>query len=269
MNNNLTFSITSADHKNRTFYFIWDNQRCIPETRGTDLATCCYLLLFKVLRHDDENYDAYLKMLAEQSFLSDPDKQKVLIQTLKQDEGRAYREQEQSFDLNQINPEDRRTTQEYVAQFNPHQAYEYAFRSEASSLELFVKMAERDRLFDQMMSRILEMLFASLDSPRDLNVSDFFTPEELKVMIQGGNGDLWVEFFQKLDFPGIDKFELLYQAQGLAILNKKMHLKKKQYVLAAIESLKFESEKLEKLQAALPASMLRDQQILDLFSWHN
>jgi hypothetical protein len=136
-------------------------------------------------------------------------------------------------------------------------------------MRLFIKMAERDNLFESMMPRILEMLFSSLDSTGKLDVSDFFAPEDLKIMIQGGNGDLWVELFEKLDFPGSDKYEILYQAQGLAIIDKKEHLKNKHYVLLAIESLKFDSEKLKKLQGALPASLLKDQQIMDLFRWHN
>ena len=268
METDLRYEICLVHKAKKTYYFIWDNENEIPETKGSDLETTIYLLFFKVLHFDDKNFLNYSKTIKKQVFeeKSIADNQVFLDNELKP---KNILKHTKKFNPDELKINNRSKCLAYLSSFNPQKEYKSHFQSEDSLALEMKRLLERDEVFDSMMGKIMEMILVSMTEKKaNLDINDFFSREDLEVMIQGENGDLWSSFYTQINLPGIDKFEILYSAQGLEILKSNQHIQNPAYLSLAINNLRNNQDGLEKVYNAIPDSVKSNMDIMNQFKWN-
>jgi hypothetical protein len=261
--------------RGQTFYFIRNNVHGFFESKGMDLSSLVYMLLFKV-RDFRSDHRAYVRLLQQGNFdlrnkpYYNEDELIHLAETCVEDEFYLFKKREHEIDLSLLDEEDELRCMAYVAQFNPRRNYYNGYSSHASDSRAFVNVLMRDANFTKVIEKMMATLERDINigNPEPTSVKDLVDMEDLKDMITGPNGDLWVEIFLMMELPEREKYRLLYQAQPREILKNKEHCLDVEFVRCAIDGVKCSHKKLKAFFAELPREIQEHPAVLQFYDWH-
>ena len=264
-----------SEPRGQTFYFIYNNVHGFFESGGMDLSTMVYMLLFK-LRDFRKDHREYVHLLKKGDFdlrnkpYYDEDELIKLAQKCEKDENYLFKKREQEIDLSLLDEDDELVCMAYVALFNPRRNFYNGFSSSASDSRAFLNVLMHDANFTKMVEKMMEVLEKDINTknPEPTTLSQLIDLEDLKYMLLGPNGDVWVEIFLMMDLPEEEKYRLLYQAQPRQILKNEAHRMDVEYVRCAIDGVKCSHKKLKALIADLPQEMQEHPEVMKFYAWH-
>lgn len=274
---NLKYDVVSiyCAPRGQTFYFIRNNTQGFFESRGMDLSSMVYFLLFK-LRDFRKDHREYVQLLKKGDFdlrskpYYDEDELISLSEVCTEDENKLFKKREQEIDLSLLDEEDELSCMAYVAQFHPRRNFYNGYSSIESDEHAFVNVLMRELNFNKIMDKLMGVLEKEINTGNTAtkSVNDLFEQDDLKYMITGSNGDLWVELFLQMNLPDNEKYQLLYQAQPQMILKDKNHRNDPELIRCALDGVKGSHKKLKALFEKLPAKMKENQEVLRFYDWH-
>lgn len=261
--------------RGQTFYFLYNNVHGFFESRGMDLSSMVYMLLFK-LRDFRKDHREYVRLLQKGDFdlrnkpYYDEDELLRRAQECAEDERYLFKKREHEIDLSLLDGEDELRCMAFVAQFHPRRNYYNGYSSYASSSHTLMNVFMRDVNFAKMLEKMMAVIERDINigNPEPTPVTKLFDLEDLQFMITGPNGDLWVELFLKMELPETEKYRLLYQAQPHELLKNEEHRMDVEYVRCAIDGLKCNHKKLKAFFAELPQEMQEHPEVLQFYDWH-
>lgn len=252
------------------FYFIRNNKDGIYDSKGMDLSSLVYFLLFK-LRSFRQDNAAYVRLLQKGEFdlrekpYFDENELIDLVNDCLHDELFLYKNRIEEIDLSKLNEFDEIETMSYVSKFNPRRNFYNGFCTYESGMKDVLRILTREMNFD----KIMEKLLGNLENTNGQNTIDqLMEIEDLKYLITGPNGDLWCNLFMKVNLPEFDKYRILYQAQPFKIFENKKSLESIELVRCAIDGVKNNHQKMKSLFNKLPKEMQENNDILNFYNWH-
>lgn len=262
--------------RGQTFYFIRNNVHGFFESRGMDLSSTVYFLLFK-LRDFRKDHRECMQLLKKGDFdfrnkpYYDEDELIQLAKECAADENNLFKKREHEIDLSLLDEEDELGCMAYVAQFNPRRGLKDGYYTPASDQRALIDSLIREVKFDKMVEKMMEVLERDINTinPEQTKLSKLIDIDDLKYMITGINGDVWVDLFLLFDLPEREKYSLLYKAQPFLILENKTHKYDVEYLRYAMDGVKNDQEKLYRLFEALPKKMQKHNEVIDFYNWHS
>lgn len=252
------------------FYFIRNNKDGVYDSKGMDLSSLVYFLLFK-LRSFRQDHAAYVRMLQKGEFdlrekpYFNENELIDLANDCLYDKSLLYKNRTEEIDLSQLNEFDEIQTLSYVSRFNPRRNFYNGFCTDESGMKDVLRILTREMNFDNIMEKLLGNL-ENTDGRN--NIDQLMEIEDLKYLITGPNGDLWCSLFMKVNLPEFDKYRILYQAQPFKIFENKKSLKSIELVRCAIDGVNNNHQKLTTLFNKLPNEMQENSDILNFYEWH-
>lgn len=252
------------------FYFIRNNEDGIYDSKGMDLSSLVYFLLFK-LRSFREDHVGYVRLLQKGEFdlrekpYFNENELIDLANDCLHDELFLYKNRTEEVDLSILNEFDELQTMSYVSRFNPRRNFYNGFYTYESGMKDVLRILTREKNFDNIMEKLLGILE---NTDEQNTVHPLMEIEDLKYLITGPNGDLWCNLFMKVNLPEFEKYRILYQAQPFKIFENKKSLKSVELVRCAIDGVKNNHQKMKSLFSKLPIEMQENSDILNFYNWH-
>jgi hypothetical protein len=261
--------------RGQTFYFIYNNNQEFFESKGMDLSSLVYMLLFKLRDFQSDN-EAYVELLQKGKFdyrdksYYDEEELLIMAEECLKDEDYLFKKREHEIDLSLLEKSDEIQCMAYVSQFNPRRNFYNGYCSSSSNNLALISVLMRESNFNKMVGKIIQMLESDINTGNTerIPINKFFDIEEIKYLITGANGDLWYDLYLKMDIPEREKYSFLYQAQPRLILDNEVHRFDVDYVRCAIDGVKCSHKKMKALFADLPLEMQENKEVFSFYSWH-
>lgn len=261
--------------RGQTFYFIYNNNRGFFESKGMDLSSLVYMLLFKLRDFHSDN-EAYVELLQKGDFdyrnksYYDEEELLTMAEECLKDEDYLFKKREHEIDLSLLDKTDEIQCMAYVSQFSPRRNFYNGYCTSSSNNLALISVLMRESNFNKMVGKIIQMLESDINTGNTerIPINKFFDIEEIKYLITGANGDLWYDLYLKMDIPEREKYSFLYQAQPRLILKNEVHRLDVDYVRCAIDGVKCSHKKMKALFADLPVEMQENKEVFSFYSWH-
>lgn len=275
MSNYFQYDIFSMEHPDgRVFYFVWDLKNDVLECDGTDYSSMAYMLFFKI-RDLGKNSEECARLLMtrrshnEKNYL-DSKFITFLKDQIEKDEKQLFRNWSVPLLPSNIHEgADEWELMEIIAAYNPKRSYVKNYKSESSWGIMFRDVILRDNHLQSMLQKATEKLKEANEAGtrNKIGLSDLFTVEDLRLMLEGPNGDLWINIFTLGKEPTKADLLHLYKAQGASIIENKNHLQDKELVLVAMNSTKNDLTNFQSVYNVLPKELKEDLQLSNLYHW--
>ncbi len=256
--------------KKKYFYFIQNMKNNFMQSKGMDLSSSVYMLMFKNREYKCQHQE-YVKMLKNQDFdfenkpYFDKNIFEKLISESEKDENYLFKNWDTEIDINQIDENNEMKALSYISTYNPRRNFYNGYSTLDVHEALLVKVLCREVIIDKILSNLKNKIKGS----EQVKISDIVELEDMKILLLGPNGDLWLNLF--LSIETIDKkskYCFLYKITPSKLLDNRQHLNDPEYVKCAIDGLKFNHQKLTDFFKNLPKSIQTNIEILSFYDWH-